>query len=582
MLFFVIFRYSGFSPTRPPTFVGHEAASLNVFRAVHFPSSSCVHNLMMSATSSSSLFSIHKGPSVKVKFTSGGGGGSANNAISAPSRLCGICHQVPSSYVCPQCNVPYCNLKCYRGKDHLKCTENFYKRQVCNTLQKEPEGDDSEFLASLREQVGNTKRKEEEAEEEDDDDNNKEKAEAGANDDMSSSSNRNGISEVNKGRKHPHNNMGEYASRNDNILHDELDEDESPLIDVNHLDTLSKFENISLEDLTEAEKQHFFNSIHSGILAKDIDIWKPWWEAPTPLSNITYSLKTSSSLSSLSLHDEDGEDGRTSETNVAKAGSSSSSSSSLQLSEMKYNLLQDEVAILPGFSEVSKRPASPLMKYLLVDILFSYCYMMRIYNGDYDIDLISALNTLVSSSAVLKCDAKHESMFQVIHTCCELVANDKHNNNNNNKFDVNKTLLSFKDVCIILKKRKFVLCALADCRKLMIASNNISSKSAKKRNKPKTSSSSSSSTTTTTKSDMVGTENIESNLSRKLWFFMLWANGVGEHHFSTAQDELMKECDKYSSSNNMRSSGDDENENDLMTRKRPTNYHISNPITPVK
>ncbi|KAM4608002.1 zinc finger HIT domain-containing protein 2 isoform 1-T2 [Polymixia lowei] len=50
------------------------------------------------------------------------------------STVCGLCKSKPSCYTCPRCNVPYCGLACYRGPDHVVCSEEFYKESVLQEL----------------------------------------------------------------------------------------------------------------------------------------------------------------------------------------------------------------------------------------------------------------------------------------------------------------------------------------------------------------------------------------------------------------------------------------------------------------
>ncbi|XP_055852137.1 zinc finger HIT domain-containing protein 2 [Episyrphus balteatus] len=46
------------------------------------------------------------------------------------SSLCKICNKNDFKYSCPKCNILYCSLTCYKSPEHLKCSEEFYKKCV--------------------------------------------------------------------------------------------------------------------------------------------------------------------------------------------------------------------------------------------------------------------------------------------------------------------------------------------------------------------------------------------------------------------------------------------------------------------
>ncbi len=41
---------------------------------------------------------------------------------------------------------------------------------------------------------------------------------------------------------------------------------------------------------------------------------------------------------------------------------------------------------LPLLASLTKVPPSPLLQWQLLDILYTYCFVMRLYNGDYSSD----------------------------------------------------------------------------------------------------------------------------------------------------------------------------------------------------
>ncbi|KAH8921152.1 hypothetical protein BT69DRAFT_1335833 [Atractiella rhizophila] len=60
-----------------------------------------------------------------------------------------------SRYICPNCNVPYCSLACFKGEKHLKCSENFYRDSIAREIEndgkrtKEEKGKEEELLGML-------------------------------------------------------------------------------------------------------------------------------------------------------------------------------------------------------------------------------------------------------------------------------------------------------------------------------------------------------------------------------------------------------------------------------------------------
>ncbi|KAG9045115.1 hypothetical protein FS842_001252 [Serendipita sp. 407] len=57
----------------------------------------------------------------------------------AESVACGICKKAVAKYSCPECNVPYCSLECYRGEGHRVCSEGFYKSIIEEEIHSAPE-----------------------------------------------------------------------------------------------------------------------------------------------------------------------------------------------------------------------------------------------------------------------------------------------------------------------------------------------------------------------------------------------------------------------------------------------------------
>ncbi|BGP25788.1 zinc finger, HIT-type protein [Rhodotorula toruloides] len=64
---------------------------------------------------------------------------------------CGICQQQISRYTCPNCNLPYCSLACFRSPEHSACTDSFAQKSLKDDLNAEQEngGDEKKKMLEL-------------------------------------------------------------------------------------------------------------------------------------------------------------------------------------------------------------------------------------------------------------------------------------------------------------------------------------------------------------------------------------------------------------------------------------------------
>lgn len=54
-----------------------------------------------------------------------------SNSAEGPGKvLCGICLRQFSRYTCPECNLSYCSLTCFRSEAHSQCSEAFYRKEI--------------------------------------------------------------------------------------------------------------------------------------------------------------------------------------------------------------------------------------------------------------------------------------------------------------------------------------------------------------------------------------------------------------------------------------------------------------------
>lgn len=118
-----------------------------------------------------------------------------------------------------------------------------------------------------------------------------------------------------------------------------------------------------------------------------IEPWEPWWTNP---SARTIRLRPDGTQQQL-IHPLDDEE----------EGSSS-------ITEIPHG---PETPLLP-ISKLSKTEPSPLLDFHLVDILYSYCFTLRLYNGDWQSDPIGSTMAILSVSSVLGQGVQPQSLME--------------------------------------------------------------------------------------------------------------------------------------------------------------------------
>ncbi|KAH9817910.1 hypothetical protein DFH28DRAFT_961214 [Melampsora americana] len=80
-------------------------------------------------------------------------GGSVFSENEGLSVKCMICHDQIARYTCPECNLRYCCLNCFKAEAHLMCSESFYKRTLFQEIPSDPQASThtkTEMLEVLR------------------------------------------------------------------------------------------------------------------------------------------------------------------------------------------------------------------------------------------------------------------------------------------------------------------------------------------------------------------------------------------------------------------------------------------------
>lgn len=139
----------------------------------------------------------------------------------------------------------------------------------------------------------------------------------------------------------------------------------------------------------------------SGELSKLIELWDPWW------------LKPSARTISLS---------REGTQLIQPLVKPEPSSPSLQAdigSNQPHDFPLGPDTPLPPTRKLSSTEPSPLLAVHLVDVIYSYCFTLRVYNGDWQSDAIGSATVLLTISSVLGQGGQPETVPEALSHCLE-------------------------------------------------------------------------------------------------------------------------------------------------------------------
>ncbi|KAL2527765.1 HIT-type Zinc finger family protein [Abeliophyllum distichum] len=74
---------------------------------------------------------------------------------------------------------------------------------------------------------------------------------------------------------------------------------------------------------------------------------------------------------------------------------------------------------LPPASKLSTAGPSPLLAVHLIDIIYSYCFTLRLYNGDWQSDALESAMVLLGVSYVLGKGGQPETVLEALLHCLE-------------------------------------------------------------------------------------------------------------------------------------------------------------------
>lgn len=196
---------------------------------------------------------------------------------------------------------------------------------------------------------------------------------------------------------------------------------------------------LSLEDLTPEEQKALRRAVAAGELSRLVDVWQPWWTLPAAR---TMSLSCSGGAL-VKDNQVDKEEG------LETVGIPS----------------PPETDIPPLISLSTNKP-SPLLIVHLVDILYGYCFTLRLYNGEWTSDPFGAAVSLLGISMVLGHGATPENADTALFGCLQRVCSAEWRDCGGVAYGVSV----MGDVASIMDLgRPGVVCSLADCQRMVEA-----------------------------------------------------------------------------------------------------------------
>ncbi|XP_068650887.1 uncharacterized protein [Aristolochia californica] len=213
-------------------------------------------------------------------------------------------------------------------------------------------------------------------------------------------------------------------------------------------ETIQKFlsgNQVNPEDLSPEEMKHFQRAIASGQLSKMIEPWTPWW------------LKLSAKAIYLS------HDGAQLIRPVLSGQETSIASDDNSEGQFGEIPLGPEAPLAP-LSKLIKSEPSPFLAVHLVDIIYSYCFTLRLYNGVWQSDALGAAMVILSISSVLGESSQPETVGEALMSCLEKSCSPSYRHMGGFQFG----LCVMEDVIRLLSlSGNALVCALSDLQRLI-------------------------------------------------------------------------------------------------------------------
>eukprot|EP01130_Rhizamoeba_saxonica_P004337 TRINITY_DN1775_c0_g1_i2.p1 TRINITY_DN1775_c0_g1~~TRINITY_DN1775_c0_g1_i2.p1 ORF type:complete len:341 (+),score=83.04 TRINITY_DN1775_c0_g1_i2:235-1257(+) len=208
------------------------------------------------------------------------------------------------------------------------------------------------------------------------------------------------------------------------------------------IDLINNLENVDLDDpnlidsLTPEQLADFHKQIETGTISRLIEEWEPWWRSENESSGIK------------EITDDENEEENTS-------------------------VIPLIIPDIPPLSEVSSKPPSELLLNNLVEILYGYCYTMRLYNGDWGDNIVGFLGDFLNISTVLVSTKVYSVLKEAAQGAMENSVH--HGTYMSRKY----TISVLEDVSLVIQTTKHVIAALCDAYHILKCYREISGSSIK-------------------------------------------------------------------------------------------------------
>ena len=202
----------------------------------------------------------------------------------------------------------------------------------------------------------------------------------------------------------------------DKIIFQEKMDNELLNENLEKLEELALNDELNINDLTQYQQEQFAKAIKDGQLNKHISVWEPWWNNNKII---------------ISEESEESED-------------------------ENIKLIIPSLPIeIPSFKSINAKKPSPLLQFLLCDILCGYIGAMIKYNGDWNDEPSHVLQLILSISCVLSNNQCIYNDFNELTN--KLIENYTSQTVKNNKFEI---LSYLKQVSSLMRNRTNILRAL--------------------------------------------------------------------------------------------------------------------------
>lgn len=170
---------------------------------------------------------------------------------------------------------------------------------------------------------------------------------------------------------------------------DSMDEDDERGLSEETIQKALSGDKINYDDLSPEEKKLFRKAMASGELSKMIEPWDPWWSKPSARS-ISLSQDGTQLIQPMEIPQDDSE------------------------SNIESEIPPGPETPLPPLKQLISTEPSPLLAIHVIDILYSYCFTLRLYNGDWQSDPTGAASVVLSISSVLGKGSNPETVLEAV------------------------------------------------------------------------------------------------------------------------------------------------------------------------